>query len=91
MGKTYRQMQRDIKEYRKQHPEFWCQVNVSYADLIKLHGRMQQLQQASVDTQQPDVSFEPNKPMQPQSLSIQFPIAACVPNVTQTLVIQFKF
>ena len=50
MGKTYRQMQRDIKEYREKHPEFWCKVNVNYEDMIKLHQRMLKLQEASVDT-----------------------------------------
>jgi len=58
MGKTYRQMQRDIKEYRKQHPEFWCKVNVCYADLIKLNERILELQQASVDTEKPSLRKE---------------------------------
>ena len=58
MGKTYRQMQRAVKEYRKQHPEFWCKVNVSYADMIMLHRRIQELQEASVDTKKSALSKE---------------------------------
>jgi len=58
MAITYWEMQKVVKEYRKQHPEFWCKVNVSYADLIKLYERTIELQQASVDTEKQSLKKE---------------------------------